>query len=342
MTTNRFGTYTFNSLEDLEVREAASFTRTLSPNVREGSQLNAAFYLGDVWTPVRGLQLTYGLRGEGGRFGDAPAYNPAVEQAFGYRTDFVPSELRLSPRVGFTWAIGGQAVPGGFGGPEGGFPGGGRGGGPGMGGPVAREMPGGMASMLGRGGSTPTIIRGGVGEFRSTVSSNLFSAAAAATGLSGGETQLVCTGAGVPRPDWEEFLLNSSAIPTQCADGGTGLVSTALPAVTVFDRDFAAPRAWRASLGVQKRVFTRYNVSLDLGYSRGLAQTGYRDLNLNTTPAFTLTNEGERPVYVPAGTIEPTTGARPASSLREATMRSGKCSRWDRTWSQSRANSRCR
>jgi len=94
----------------------------------------------------------------------------------------------------------------------------------------------------------PLIIRGGVGEFRGTVSSNLFSAAAAATGLSNAETQLVCTGASVPQPDWDAYFLNPGAIPTQCADGGNLFTPTARPSVTLFDRDFEAPRAWRASV----------------------------------------------------------------------------------------------
>jgi hypothetical protein len=78
--------------------------------------------------------------------------------------------------------------------------------------------------------------------------------------------------------------------------------------VTLFDDDFQAPRAWRASIGVQRRVLQRYNLSVDVNWSRGVAQTGYTDLNLNTTPQFTLANEGNRPVYVPPSTIVPTSG----------------------------------
>ena len=158
------------------------------------------------------------------------------------------------------------------------------------------------------GGANPTIIRGGIGEFRSTVSSNLFSQAASATGLANSETQLVCTGDAVPQPNWEDFLFNPSAIPTTCVDGGNSFVPTARPSVTVFDRNFQAPRSWRASLGAQRRIFERYNVNIDASYTRGVAQTGYTDLNLNTTPQFTLANEGGRPVFVPASTIVPASG----------------------------------
>jgi hypothetical protein len=307
VTSNRFGTYTFASLGDYEANRATSFTRTLQPNVREGSQMNAALYLGDVWSARRGVQLTYGARVEGGRFGKEPAYNPAVEASFDRRTDFVPSEVHVSPRMGFTWTIGapggdGRGGRGGGGGPGGG---GGRAGGGGPGGGL-----GGLAGMFGGrgGGTTPTIIRGGVGEFRSTVSSNLFSQAASATGLANSETQLVCTGDAVPQPDWDNYLFNPTTIPTTCVDGGNAFVPTALPSVTVFDRNFEAPRSWRGSLGVQRRIFERYNVNVDASYTRGVSQTDYTDLNLNTTPQFTLADEGNRPVFVPASSIVTTSG----------------------------------
>ena len=91
-------------------------------------------------------------------------------------------------------------------------------------------------------------------------------------------------------------------------DGGNSFVPTARPSVTVFDRGFEAPRSWRASLGAQRRIFERYNVNVDASYTRGVAQTGYTDLNLNTTPQFMLANEGNRPVFVPASTIVTTSG----------------------------------
>jgi hypothetical protein len=112
----------------------------------------------------------------------------------------------------------------------------------------------------------------------------------------------------VPQPDWSDFLFNPSAIPTTCVDGGNSFVPTARPSVTVFDRGFEAPRSWRASLGAQRRIFERYNFNVDASYTRGVAQTEYTDLNLNTTPQFTLANEANRPVFVPASTIVTTSG----------------------------------
>ena len=285
VTTNRWGTFTFNSLADFEAGRAAMFTRTLAPRLREGAGTNASLYLGDVWRATRSLQLTYGVRAEGSRFGKTPEYNPAVEQSFGFRTDQVPTELHLSPRVGFTWTLGLPEM-GGRPGDQGRRP--------------AMPVGGFRAPWL--------ILRGGIGEFRSAPSTGLVAAAAGATGLPNTESQLVCIGPGVPVANWAQFVTNPASVPTQCAAGQPSQVPTTLPNVAVFADDFAAPRAWRASLGASRPLQQRYSLNVELSYARGIAQTGLRDVNLETTPKFTLANETNRPVFVDAGTIVPSTG----------------------------------
>ena len=120
LTSNRLGSFEFASLADFEAGRPSRFTRSLSPRVREGGGINGAIYLGDTWRPTQQLQLTFGLRGEGSRFDDRPAYNPRVEELFGRRTDRAPSEIHLSPRLGFSWRLNQQGEPlrlvrGGFG-----------------------------------------------------------------------------------------------------------------------------------------------------------------------------------------------------------------------------------
>ncbi|MFP5353668.1 MAG: carboxypeptidase regulatory-like domain-containing protein [Gemmatimonadota bacterium] len=271
VTTNRWGTFSFNSLADFEAGTPATYTRTLTPRLREGAGANAAVYLGDTWRVSRALQLTIGARAEGSYFGSTPAYNPAVETAFGFRTDEVPTEFRVSPRIGFTYSLG---------------------------------LP-----EQGRFGPPSWIIRGGIGEFRSAPSIGLVASAAGATGLPDNESQLVCIGAGVPAPNWNQYAQDQSTIPTQCATGGNQYLPTALPNVTVFADDFSAARSIRSSLGVQRRFMQRYNFNLDVQYARGVALTGYTDVNLRSTPQFALAAEGGRPVYVDPVTIVPATGA---------------------------------
>lgn len=306
--TNRLGTFTYNSLEDLEANRPSIFTRTLSPRIRAGTGVNSAIYLGDTWRRSRSLQLTYGARLERSALNGAPAYNAEVDQLFGHRTDAIPTEVHASPRIGFTWTLGGAGNgggPGGFGGPGGGQRGGGRrpnaGGGP----------PGGVGS--------PFIVRGGIGEFRSTIPTSLYSAAQNATGLSPSESQLYCIGQFVPTPDWDAWATEASSIPETCAGGAVGVPPiVARPNVTVFDPDFGAPRAWRSSLGVQRRIFDRMQLSVDANYARGVNQYGFRDLNLDATPRFTLQAEGGRPVFASANAIVPATGAVSILSSRIA------------------------
>ncbi|MEO6778653.1 MAG: Spy/CpxP family protein refolding chaperone, partial [Gemmatimonadaceae bacterium] len=92
--------------------------------------------------------------------------------------------------------------------------------------------------------------------------------------------------------------------------------SAVRPSVTLFAPDFEAPRSWRASLGLQHRLFGNVTLSADGSYARGVALYGVRDLNLNTTPAFRLADEGDRPVFAPAAAIVPTTGQVTSSGSR--------------------------
>ena len=271
---NVLGTYTFNSLADLDAGTPAAFTRTLSTNKRGARSVNGALYLGDSWRKTPRLQLTYGARLEGSRYPDAPAYNPVVDSLFNRRTDVFPAEAHLSPRAGFTYSYGG----------------------------VSERQP------LGS-------IRGGVGEFRGRAPSQLFASAADANGLANGQAQLVCVGPAVPPPDWPAFLANPASVPSSC-NGPSQEFGNQRRNVTVFAPDFGAPRAWRGSFGINRRIAERYTVSLDASYSRGVAQMSALDLNLNPIARFHLASEGGRPVFTPVNTIVPGTGVVALSGSR--------------------------
>lgn len=268
-TSNQFGTFTYYSLADLEANRPAMYTRTLSPRRTEGSSTSAAAYVSDNWRPAAGLQLTYGLRLEHGRLSGAPGYNPDVEARFGVRTDRFPSETALTPRVGFSWIVGG--------------------GGPGL--PAA-------------------VLRGGLGLFRSPLPAGLGGLARSADGLVNSEGQLVCIGDAVPPPDWTAFLADPASIPTSCLAGGPPLpFSQRAPNVTAFADGFDAPRSWRASLGIQRRISPLANLNAELTWARGVRQTGSRDLNLVPASSFTVAGEGGRPVYASPLGIDSATGA---------------------------------
>lgn len=288
---NRFGTFTFNSLADFEANRPSAYTRSLVAGERTSGGVNAALYAGDTWRVTDRLQLTYGMRLEGSSVAEQPEYNPLVEERFGRRTDAIPSELRASPRVGFSYTLsdGGSGGAGGFGG--------------------MAMRGGGMMGMAGMGTGNATVIRGGFGEFRASPPWQLFSAARDATGLANSQSQLYCVGDAVPVPDWDAYAIDPTSIPAACAGVASPLpISGRGPSVSVFDSGFGASRSWRASLGFQRRLFQMIGVSVDATYALGVSQQGMRDLNLNTAPRFTLPSEGNRPVFVPAEAIVPGTG----------------------------------
>lgn len=298
---NRYGTFYYNSLADLDANTPSQFTRTISGRDRLAGSNNVALYLGDAWRQSSAFQMTYGLRLEGTRFPNAPDDNPEVETLFGRRTDRTPSELHLSPRVGFTYFLGAPPEPAGN--ARGGGAGGGR-----------QNGPGGFGGF----NQASWILRGGIGEFRGRISSNLVANAVEATGLPGGQSALTCIGAAVPTPDWASYLADPSTIPTQCASALPTPPRAALGQrrnVTLFEEAFGAPKVWRASLGASRRFRERYNVSIDGSFAYGISQIGSRDLNLDATPKFVLATEG-RPVYAPAGSIIPSTGATSINASR--------------------------
>ncbi len=274
---NQLGTFVFPSLAALAADSPSTFTRTLTPPARAGTAWNSSLYAGDAWRPAAGLSLSYGVRLEAGRFAGAPSYNRAADSLFGIRTDRIPDEVHASPRLGFTWQLGGV----------------------------------GRTDVL-----HSTYLRGGVGDFRSPTPTSLYAAALSARGTSDAQTELVCIGAAVPRPDWSRYTQDPGTIPSQCADTAGAATVTPLPSVTAFDPGYRAPAARRASLALVQRFAGNYWVTLDGSYARGVHQYGFRDVNLLTVPRFTLPDEGGRTVYVPADSIVAATGALSSTASR--------------------------
>ena len=273
---DEYGTFIYNSLGALAADSPATYRRTLGIIERRSYDQQWGLYAGDVWMVTRPFQLTYGLRLEGSSFGDPPAYNPAVDSTFHLRTDRLPTEWQLSPRAGFTWTFGSA--------------------------PAQGFNPFQPASW---------VVRGGVGEFRNQAPTNLIAQARAATGLGQTTAQVVCVGAGVPSPDWSTYFANPDSIPGACLSGGLPQPagSFAAPSVAVLAPGFETPRAWRASLSVERRLTQLLRLTVEGSFARGVAQTSLTDLNLAPTPSFALASEGNRPVYVTPGAITPATGA---------------------------------
>ncbi|MGE5733009.1 MAG: hypothetical protein ACM37U_13770, partial [Gemmatimonas sp.] len=240
-------------------------------------QYVAGLSLGDAYKPTTDLQIQYGVRLDGNRFTAEPAENSDVERLFDARNDHVPNHLYVSPRVGFSWTYGTAAQIGGFDGA--------------VRGPRA-------------------VVRGGVGVFQSTPNATLIGTAMDNTGLANAVQQLSCVGVAAPTPDWLAYATNTGAIPAQCADGTTGTVfASSAPNVTLFDKNYVAPRALRSNLQWSgTSPDNRLSTTIDATYSLNRNQASTFDLNFNPAAQFALTDEGGRPIYARPTSIVPATG----------------------------------
>jgi hypothetical protein len=274
-TTNRFGTYLYNSLSDFENGIPAQFTRRLQVNRRLGDDFDFSTWLGDAYRRTPRLQVTYGLRLDAAHFQGNPAYNPAVDSVFGKRNDAVPRGVYLSPRLGFSWTYGTNPQVGGFEGAQRGSRG---------------------------------QISGGIGQFQNLPNSQLIAAAVDQTGLPTAAQQLSCIGGGVPLPDWRSFEASTGSIPSTCVGNVTSF-SSSVPNVALFAPDYTPQRSWRANLNWNLPVLNnRFRLSTGATYSLNLNQQSSIDLNFNHLSRFTLPIEN-RPVFVLPTSIFATTGA---------------------------------
>ncbi|MGH9424498.1 MAG: hypothetical protein ACRD3J_31285, partial [Thermoanaerobaculia bacterium] len=282
---NTLGTFSFNSLSDLQNELPSSFTRQLGFQERDVNQLVAGLSLGDSWRKTNSLQIQYGLRADANKFLNSPAINPDIQSVFSVANDGVPNKFYLSPRVGFSWSYG-QA-------PQ-------------------------VAGFEGASRGPRAIVRGGIGVFQNTPSTGLVGTAIDNTGLSTGVQQITCIGAATPIPDWAAYASNSALIPTRCADGTTGSIfSNVAPNVALFSKDYRAPRSVRSNLNWSGPILgNRLSATLDGTYSLNLNQQGVNDLNFNPVTRFTLPGEDGRPVFVAPTSIVPSTGATAASDAR--------------------------
>jgi hypothetical protein len=110
---------------------------------------------------------------------------------------------------------------------------------------------------------------------------------------------LLLTGAAVPTPEFVRYrqdFANTPGLPQGGAARPTFL--------NLFAQDFRVPQTWKSDISYQRRFM---NGKLSLGITGQYADTRnnyrYFDLNLPQNPAFRLSNENNRPVFVPASVI---------------------------------------
>jgi hypothetical protein len=274
---NLLGTFWFNSLADLEAGLPASFSRTLSVRERSTSHVTGSMSLGDSYRRTQDLQIQYGVRMDATGYTKTPAFNQAVENTFGLRNDHLPTPVAFSPRIGFSWTLGEsqeiEAFRGAFRGPR-------------------------------------AVLRGGLGVFTNSAGGGQIGQVLENTGLPGGTQQIMCVGPAAPIPDWDAYAVDPDAIPEVCADSTVGTIfSNAAPNVTLFARNYRAPRTVRSNLSWNGSILdARFSANVEATYSLNLNQQRSFDLNFDAVQRFTLADEG-RPVFVDTGSIVSTTGS---------------------------------
>jgi hypothetical protein len=283
---NQLGSFSFLSLEDLAAGRASSYSRNLNPTSEEAGQVSGAVSLVDSWRPSTTFQVQWGGRIDANKFLTRPDFNPAVQEAFGVRNDIVPNRLYPSAAAGFTWTYG-----------------------------TAPQIPFQQGFVTG----PRAILRAGVRVLQNVQGPGLIQSQMAATGLPGSSLTLICTGPVTPFADWETYRTNPGAAPTECADGSSQF-ATSLPSVNMFDKDFKQSTSVRPTVSWSGAVLgNRFRGSFEGTYSYNFHQVGVVDLNLDPTERFSLDNEGNRPVFVPATAIDPGTGSIASRASRRST-----------------------
>jgi len=286
--TRSLGGFTFNSIDEVETNAPTGFTRTLNVPTQSAATWNGFLSVGDWWHKSDAFQMLYGVRLEGNHFLSAPAYNPAIETAFGERTDFAPSRINVSPRLGFTYTI--------------------------------RDEGSSVPNAIGTESGGPTgFVRGGIGEFRSLMGPSLLGGVLGRSGLASGAQRISCVGAATPTPVWGLYSSDPSLVPTDCIGGqaARSFVDVA-PGAELLDRSYTAPRSWRANLSYGSE-YQGVVYSVEGAYFLNLNQPGLQDLNFANQSRFTTSDEG-RLVYVNPSSIVPGSGALVSTSARRDSL----------------------
>ncbi len=227
---NQFGSYSYQTLADLEANRPASYNLTLSSFERSSKGATFAAWVGDEFTASKALNFQGGLRFDEAYPGTVPDYNPAVDQLFGVKTDRVPHTMFITPRLGFSWT---SPARRGMGNPNG------AGGQISINGLPANLPPEFIMAILGtpQGSVAPGFaINGSFGAYGQPLNNGSIASLIDQTGLPNTRRVLTCVGDATPIPDWSQI---NNAAPTSCLDGtGSDRFSSNVPSVRVYDPNF--------------------------------------------------------------------------------------------------------
>jgi hypothetical protein len=275
-TDNVFGSYSYASLADFEANRPDRYERALTERDSRTGRINAGAFLGDTWRISQPLEVTFGARWDYSRLDQKPAYNPAIESAFGRRTDVVPQASGFSPRLGFSYRMSEPQQP-------------------------IRSLTGGIGVFSGR---APTgIFSQAVRQTGLPDGDTRLICIGDAVPMP--DWSLFMTG-GVPGPD--ACADGGVGVPPT--------FSSSAPTVTLVSPDQRMPASLRAEIGYRGQLRPAFTGNFRYLYSRGMGLWGYRDINLDESRTFTLGNESRPFFGDASGIVERTGATSLASSRR--------------------------
>ena len=140
------------------------------------------------------------------------------------------------------------------------------------------------------------VIRGGTGVFYGRSPYVLYANVLTNTGRT--QLSLSCSGASVPKPNFQSYAADAATIPTQC----TGAGNPAPPPVVNAFQDFKQSYAWKSNLAYDRAIFEGWRAGVELVYSAVRDNYLVTDANFNPTQRFT-SDHGNVAVYAPAESI---------------------------------------
>jgi hypothetical protein len=102
----------------------------------------------------------------------------------------------------------------------------------------------------------------------------------------------------IPRPDFVQYRQNPLSVPGAPASGPLNP-----PYINLIGENFQAPVTWKGNLAFRQFFAKNFYAGFNAYYARTVNNYIYQDLNLRSTPAFTLANEAGRPVFAPVSDI---------------------------------------
>jgi hypothetical protein len=263
------GIFTYYSVDDLEANAPSTFERNLQRTYVSATASGLDASVGDLWQVTPSLLVQYGVRLSSARYRVAAIGVEDARPATRLQADPPGSNSSYSPRLGFKWSYGRATL-----------------------------------STTDFAGRPRGEVRGGVGIFRNDISADRIVTAVSRNGAIG--TRLICVGSAIEPVTWDDPSSYPGTSGGLCRPSAQSQAFSGLSASQAFfSNDYRPETSLRALLGWALTFESGWRFGVDLTTSAGIHQPSSVDLNFSPAQQFRLSDEADRPVYVPPEAITP-------------------------------------